>query len=221
MIGKLRGRVDETGEESVILDVGGVGYHVFCSSRTLAALPPAGEMAQLIIESHVREEHFHLYGFPDSVEREWFRLLTTVQRVGNKMALSIMGAYTPQQLAHAIIAKDTTAFSRISGVGPKLAERIVTELKDKVAKLPTSTFQVNMTPGNLPAVEAPKGKKGKAAAPAPEPDTATDDAISALVNLGYSRSEAFTAALKASQNIKGKAGLDELIRLSLKELVRG
>lgn len=218
MIGKLRGRVDETDEESVILDVSGVGYHVFCSARTLAALPPEGEMAQLTIETHVREDHFHLYGFPDSVEREWFRLLATVQRVGNKMALGILGAYTPQQLAHAILAKDTTAFSRISGVGPKLAERIVTELKDKVAKLPTSSFQPT---GNMPAAEAPKGKKAKAAAPAPEPDTSTDDAISALVNLGYSRSEAYGATLKAVQNIQGKAGLDELIRLSLKELVRG
>ncbi|NBO18751.1 MAG: Holliday junction branch migration protein RuvA [Proteobacteria bacterium] len=218
MIGKLRGRVDETDDESVILDVGGVGYHVFCSSRTLAALPAEGEMAQLTIETHVREDHFHLYGFPDSVEREWFRLLATVQRVGNKMALSLLGAYTPQQLAHAILAKDTAAFSRISGVGPKLAERIVTELKDKVAKLPTSSFQPT---GNLPPVEAPKGKKGKAAAPAAEPDTTTDDAISALVNLGYSRSEAYSATLKAAQNAKGKTALDDLIRLSLKELVRG
>ncbi|MBY0406192.1 MAG: Holliday junction branch migration protein RuvA, partial [Rickettsiales bacterium] len=152
MIGKLRGRVDETDDESVILDVNGVGYHVFCSERTLAALPPVGETAQLIIETHVREDHFHLYGFPDSVEREWFRLLATVQRVGNRMALSLLGAYTPEQLAHAILAKDTTAFSRISGVGAKLAERIVTELKDKVTKLPTSSFQLSAAPA--PVVDA-------------------------------------------------------------------
>lgn len=215
MIGKLRGRIDETDEDSVILDVGGVGYSIFCSSRTLTALPQAGEAAQLIIETHVREDHIHLYGFPDTVERDWFRLLATVQRVGNKMALTILGAYTPEQLAHAILAKDTAAFSRISGVGPKLAERIVTELKDKVTKLPTSSFQpatATEAKGNGKAK-----KKGEKAEPA---STATDDTISALVNLGYSRSEAYSAALKASQNAGGKASLDDMIRLSLKELVR-
>jgi holliday junction DNA helicase RuvA len=214
MIGKLRGRVDETDEDNVILDVGGVGYAIFCSSRTLTALPPAGEAAQLIIETHVREDHIHLYGFPDTVERDWFRLLATVQRVGNKMALTILGAYTPEQLAHAILAKDTAAFSRISGVGPKLAERIVTELKDKVTKLPTSSFQA------VSAAAEPQGNS-KAKKKSELASTATDDTISALVNLGYSRSEAYTAALKASQNAGGKASLDDMIRLSLKELVRG
>lgn len=212
MIGKLRGKVDDMDEDSVILDVNGVGYIVFCSSRTLAALPPAGETAQLIIETHVREEHIHFYGFPDTIERDWFRLLTTVQRVGNKVALMILGAYTPQQLAHAILAKDTTAFSRLSGVGAKLAERIVTELKDKVTKLPTSAFQP------VSSLPEEKGNKKKAAA---EPaSNLTEDVISALVNLGYSRSEAYGAALKASQNAGAKATLDNLIRLSLKELVR-
>ncbi len=129
MIGKLRGLIDTIDDDSVILDVGGVGYLVFCSGRTLAALPPVGETAQLVIETHVREDHIHLYGFPDTVERDWFNLLATVQRVGNKMALAILGAYSPEQLAHSILAKDTAAFSRISGVGAKLAERIVTELK--------------------------------------------------------------------------------------------
>lgn len=220
MIGKLRGRVDEIDEDSVVLDVGGVGYIVFCSGRTLAALPPVGEMAQLVIETHVREDHFHLYGFPDNVEREWFRLLATVQRVGNKMALTLLGAYAPAQLAHAILAKDTAAFSRISGVGPKLAERIVTELKDKVTKLPTSSFQVSAPVGNMPPVEAPKcKKKTKAEAPPAPAVMATDDAISALVNLGYSRSEAYGAVMKAAQNAPG-SGLDQLIRMSLKELVR-
>ena len=206
MIGKLRGRVDELDEDSVIIDVGGVGYLVFCSSRTLAALPPVGEAAQLIIETHVREDHIHFYGFPDTIERDWFRLLATVQRVGNKMALTILGAYTPEQLVHAILAKDTTAFSRISGVGPKLAERIVTELKDKVSKMPTSEFTVRN-------VEPSKNKTAN-----PKAQSAVEDAISALVNLGYSRSEAYTATMKASQN--GASGLDQLIKLSLKELVR-
>lgn len=218
MIGKLRGLVDETDDESVILDVGGVGYTVFCSGRTLAALPQRGEAAQLIIETHVREDHFHLYGFPDSVERDWFRLLATVQRVGNRMALTILGAYTPEQLAHAILAKDTAAFSRISGVGPKLAERIVTELKDKVTKMPTSSFQISPAAATASKEMDAKGKKKVAPAPA---DTTTDDTISALVNLGYSRSEAYGAALKAAQEAKGKLSLDAMIRASLKELVRG
>lgn len=210
MIGKLRGRVDETDEDSVILNVGGVGYSIFCSGRTIAALPPSGEMAQLIIETHVREDHIHLYGFPDTVERDWFRTLSTVQRVGNRMALTILGAYSPEQIAHAIMAKDTSAFSRISGVGAKLAERIVTELKDKVTKLPTSEFRVQ---------GADTGKK-KTTKPETV-DTRTDDAISALVNLGYSRSEAYGATLKAKQNASSNASIDELIKLSLKELVRG
>jgi Holliday junction DNA helicase RuvA len=212
MIGKLRGTLDEIHEDGVILDVGGVGYLVFCSARTLAALPPVGEAAQLVIETHVREDHFHLYGFPDAVERDWFRLLATVQRVGNKMALTILGAYTPEQLAHAILAKDTAAFSRISGVGAKLAERIVTELKDKVTKLPVASYQ-------LPVASKQDPKKSPATGHRP-PATSTEDAISALVNLGYTRSEAYGAAMKASQSSGGTASLDQLIKLSLKELVR-
>lgn len=220
MIGKLRGKVDEIGEDFVVLDVGGVGYQVFCCARTIAALPPAGEAAQLMIETHVREDHIHLFGFPDHVEREWFRLLATVQRVGNKMALAILGAYAPQQLAHGILAKDTSLFSRISGVGPKLAERIVTELKDKVAKLPTSSFQAASTPENPEGDGQKTGKKAKPSA-ASTPDTTSEDAISALVNLGYSRSEAYGAVIKAVQNVGSSGKLDEMIRLSLKELVRG
>jgi Holliday junction DNA helicase RuvA len=207
MIGKLRGKVDEIHEDSVILDVNGVGYHVFCSARTLATLKP-GEAATLIIEMHVREDHMHLYGFPDSVEREWFRLLTSVQRVGAKMGLTLMGAYGPEQLAYAILAKDTAAFSRISGVGAKLAERIVTELKDKVAKVPVS---------GLGTGDSGLEKKKKSLTP--NTQSLTEDAISALVNLGYSRSEAYGAAIRANQN--GASGLDQLIKLSLKELVRG
>lgn len=211
MIGKLRGIVDEVDEDSVILDAGGVGYLVFCSARTLAALPPPGEAAQLVIETHVREDHIHFYGFPDTIERDWFRLLSSVQRVGNKMALAILGTYTPEQLAHAILARDTTAFSRISGVGAKLAERIVTELKDKVAHMPTVGFGIQ---------DSGYRKKKKPESRIPNPDTSMEDTISALVNLGYSRSEAYTAALKASQNAGSKASLDQLIKLSLKELVR-
>ena len=212
MIGRLRGRVDEIGEDYVILDVGGVGYHVFCSGRTLAALSGVGDAANLVIETHVREEHIHLYGFTDAVEREWFRLLTTVQRVGNKVALTIMSAYSPAQLAHAILAKDTTAFSRIKGIGAGLAERIVTELKDKVAKLPVGS-------GQLPVTSEEKSAAKKKSLGIGHQPLATDDAISALVNLGYSRSEAYAAALKASQS--DVTELDQLIKLSLKELMRG
>lgn len=206
MIGKLRGIVDSISDEGVIIDCGGVGYLAYCSPRTIATLS-VGSAAQLIIETHVREEHIHLYGFADTVEREWFRLLTTVQRVGNKMALTILGSYAPQQIAHAILAKDTTAFSRISGVGPKLAERIVTELKDKVAKLPTSEFTI-VASNAKPA----KGKEAPAAA------NALEDTISALVNLGYTRSEAYGAAMKASE--EGDDSLDGMIKHSLKQLVR-
>ncbi|MDE3015780.1 MAG: Holliday junction branch migration protein RuvA [Pseudomonadota bacterium] len=209
MIGKLCGRIDEISEDSVILDVLGVGYLVFCSSRTLAALPAVGEAAQLIIETHVREDHIHLYGFPDSVERGWFRLLATVQGVGNKTALAILSAYAPQQMAQAILARDAAAFRAISGIGPKLAERIVTELKDKVTKLPVTSYQ-------LPVASK---KNVKESLTTDNRQLITDDAISALVNLGYSRTEAYAAALKASQKTE-KAGLDELIKLSLKELVR-
>lgn len=205
MIGRLKGRVDEINEDSLILDVGGVGYHVFCSSRLLSSLS-VGEAALLIIEINVREDHIHLYGFPDTVERDWFRLLATVQGVGNKTGLSILAAYSPLQLVQAILAKDIAAFKAISGIGSKLAERIVTELKDKVTKLPTSEFKVI------------DGKKKSAPAAAP---LATDDAISALVNLGYGRTEAYGATMKAAQNADGKTSLDSLIKLSLKELMRG
>ena len=212
MIGKLRGRIEEIEEDSVILDVGGVGYHVYCSPRTLTAL--GGQAAaELIIETHVREDHIQLFGFPSKVERDWFRLLTTVQRVGNKVALTILGAYTPEQLAHHILAKDTAAFSRIKGIGSGLAERIVTELKDKATKLPVASGQ---WPGNK---EENTGSKKKKSPATDNRQLTTDDAISALVNLGYSRSEAYTAALKAAQN-SGNANLDQLIKLSLKELMR-
>lgn len=223
MIGKLRGILDEIHEDSIIIDVGGVGYHVFCSQRTIAALPSIGEAIQLIIEMNVREDHMHLYGFPDAVEREWFRLLATVQRVGNKQALTILSAHSPQSLAHAIMAKDTTAFSRISGVGAKLAERIVTELKDKVSKLPTSSFQLNAGNAIVSDMPATKGNRPKATKTAAGKDESThiEDAISALVNLGYSRSEAYSATLKAAQAEGGNSTLDTLIKLSLKELVKG
>lgn len=206
MIGKLRGLVDEIGEDSIILDVNGVGYHLYCHARTLACLDIASA-AEFIVESHVREDHFHLYGFMDKTEREWFRLLTSVQGVGVKMGMSILGTYTPEQLTLALASGDTVMLTRVSGVGPKLAQRLVTELKGKVGKLSTSTI-IPLTPAKA---------KGKAQATAP---TITEDAISALVNLGYARAEAFSAVANAQAKAGDVPKLDELIRHGLKELAR-
>jgi holliday junction DNA helicase RuvA len=206
MIGKLKGRIDSIEEDSIIIDVGGVGYHVFCGARTLAQLPGPGEAATLVIHTHVREDHIHLFGFPDVTEREWFRLLMTVQGVGVKMALAILGAFAPAALAQAIAAKDTRALTRISGVGPKLAERLATELKTKAVKLSAG------------AVAMP-GKGGNPAALPPA--SSSEDAISALVNLGYGRSEAYGAVAAASGLLGGEPSqVDHLVRESLRMLAR-
>ena len=131
MIAKLNGKLDSTGESWAVIDVGGVGYLVFCAGRTLAALPSPGAAISLEIETVVREDQFHLYGFLDAHEREWFRLLRKVQSVGAKMALAILGLLSPEDLSLAIAARDRGALTRVSGVGPKLADRLITELKDK------------------------------------------------------------------------------------------
>jgi Holliday junction DNA helicase RuvA len=204
MIGKLKGRIDSVDEDSVIIDVGGVGYHVFCGGRTLSQLPGTGEAAELLIHTHVREDHIHLFGFPSAVEREWFLTLMTVQGVGVKMAMGILSAFSPEQLAHAIAAKDVKALTRISGVGNKLAERLTTELKNKVAKLPTGTLAI--------------GAAGRTSALPPQ--SVSEDAVSALVNLGYSRSEAFTAVAMAAERIGDVSKIDALIKESLRKLAR-
>ena len=198
-----------------LIDVGGVGYEVQCSGRTLATLDD-GEAVHLIIETHVREDHIHLFGFPSVVERSWFRLLTDVQRVGNRMALQILNALPPASLQQAILAKDTTAFSRISGIGPKLAERIVGELKDKALSLPVDGSMA--APAPLPVAGSATKTK---AAPIPSPVAAVplEDAVSALVNLGYGRAEAYGAVAQAAKDAPG-ADLDRLIPLALKQLVR-
>jgi Holliday junction DNA helicase RuvA len=204
MIGKLKGRIDSIDEDSVILDVGGVGYHVFCSSRTLAALPGAGEAAELAIETHVREDRIHLFGFPDAAEREWFRLLLSVQGVGVKMALAILGVFAPEQFAQAIAAKDIKSLTRVSGVGNKLAERLATELKNKVAKLPSG------------AVALPAGARLVTLPPA----SASEDALSALINLGYARAQAYNAVATAHGKLGGDAPIETLLKESLRELAR-
>lgn len=206
MIGKLTGKVDSSTEDHFILDVGGVGYLVFASGKTLAALPQPGGMMSVLIETHVREDHFHLYGFATEAERQWFKTLTTVQGVGVKMAMAILGAMSPEQILTAIAAQDKKAFTAVSGVGPKLGERIVTELKTQASKMTGLGFAM---PAHTAAAPA---KKGKAAAP-----SAVEDALSALVHLGYNRSDAFTVVMRV-QSAQPGASLDTLIRTSLKEL---
>ncbi len=186
MIAKLKGLVDSTGEDWAVIDVGGVGYLVFCSAKTLARLPRPGEAAQLLIETHVREDHIHLFGFADQAEREWFRLLLTVQGVGNKVAVAMLSALSPEDLSRAIASGDKAMLSRAQGVGPKLAVRLVTELKDKVASIALAPFAGGPVSGG---------------AAAPLESGPLEDAISALVNLGYRRIEAHGAVLKAAEKL--------------------
>src|SRR5947209_6635074 len=182
MIGKLKGMIDTYGEDFVILDVGGVGYLVHCSARTLQELPGTGQPATLAIETHVREDQIRLFGFLTDVEREWFRLLQTVQGVGAKVALSVLGTLKPADLASAIAMRDKSMVARSPGVGPKVAERIVTELKDKAPAYATVD----------PAVVRLAGSFDDKAAPRP-----IADAISALVNLGYGQGQAAAAIAAA------------------------
>ncbi len=207
MIGRLKGLVDETGEDWALIDVGGVGYVVFCSGRTLAALPGRGQATVLEIETHVREDHFHLYGFASPSERDWFKLLTSVQGVGAKVGLAILTVLGPEQLLQAIAAGDKAAVARANGVGPKLAGRVVSELKDKVGGMVLGGAAQAMASGGVAGSTAAAAERGPA-----------DEAISALVNLGYGRSEAFGAVGKVLQDSDGKADLDTLIRLGLREL---
>lgn len=212
MIRKLRGLVDETDEDSAIIDVGGVGYHVFCSARTLAALPAKGHPCELWIETHVREDHFHLYGFPSAYELRWFNLITTVQGVGAKVGLALLTALPPEALAQAIAAKDSKSITRANGVGNKLAERICSELKDKVVGLATGS----VTP---PANSGTTGKTRGKPAPVDPQMLLMEDALSALVHLGYGRGDAFSALAHAQKKLDEKPTLDNLIKAALKELV--
>lgn len=206
MIGKLKGVVDEYGDDHVILDVHGVGYVCYCSSRTLQNLPSPGEAAVLAIETIVREDMIRLYGFADADEREWFRLLCTVQGVGTKVALALLSALRPSELASAIALKDVTALCRANGVGKKLAERIAQELKDK-----TPTFAAVD-----PALVRLSGGLAEKTAPKP-----MADAVSALVNLGYPQLQASAAIAAAVRTAGEDAPTEKLIRLGLKELTLG
>lgn len=205
MIAVLKGLVDNVGEDWAVIDVNGVGYLVYCSRRTLGQLPARGEAVRLEIETHVREDHIHLYGFQEIAERDWFRLLTTVQGVGARVCLAILSVLGPDQLVQAVAAQDKTAITQANGVGPKLAARIVSELKDKVGGF------------SLGGAALAEGTGEAAAAPA-KANGASDDAVSALINLGYGRTEAFGAVAKASSRLGGDAQVGELIRAGLQEL---
>lgn len=206
MIAKLTGRLDSTGEDWAIVDCAGVGYLVHCASRTLARLPQAGGQVSLVVETLLREDSLRLIGFASAAERDWFRLLTQVQGVGARIALAILSALEVDDLVRAIAAQDKALLTRADGVGPKLAQRIATELKDKAAGLML-------------------GHAARAQAQAPAGGAKLDpavgvaaDAVSALVNLGYGRAEAFGAVATASQVVGAKAKVEDLIRAGLREL---
>jgi holliday junction DNA helicase RuvA len=196
MIGKLRGRLDSIGEDFLILDVHGVGYLVQCSPRTLSEVPRSGEVA-LAVETQVREDSIRLYGFLSDTERDWFRLLQTVQGVGAKLALAILGTFEPSELGVTIARQDKTAISRAPGVGPRLAARLVSELKEKAAV--PGTAAASVVGNDMPAAE---------------------DAIAALVGLGYSRPQAASAVANSRAALGDGAETSALVRQGLRELAR-
>ncbi len=203
MIGKLKGVVDSYGDDWIILDVQGVGYQVHCSTRTLGSLPSVGEATTLAIETHVRETEIKLFGFAHDFERDWFRLLQNVQGVGAKVALAILGTLSPGELASAIALQDKAMVSRAPGVGPKVAQRIVAELKDKAPALTGADMGTIGLQQELGA-----GAAGGA----------VQDAVSALTNLGYSSQQASVAVGAALKEAGDEAPSATLIRLGLREL---
>jgi holliday junction DNA helicase RuvA len=205
MIGKLKGIIDSYGEDHVILDVGGVGYQVHCPTRVLQSLPAAGEPAMLSIETYVREDQIKLFGFFRDFECEWFRLLQTVQGVGAKVAMSVLGTLKPSELANAIALRDKAVVARSPGVGNKVAERIVTELKDKAPAFTNVDPSVVHLAGALDEKRAPKP---------------VADAVSALVNLGYGQPQAAAAIAAAARHAGEGADTATLIRQGLKELAK-
>ena len=200
MIAKLRGRLDSVGEDWAVVDVNGIGYLLYCSARTLRALPKIGDVVEFFVDTHVREDHIHLYGFGAVSEREWFTLLQTVQGVGARVALGLLSTLGPEDLTEAIAARDRVPLTRANGIGPKVADRILAELKDKVSALSVKTSSQH-------AALEQKGVGNISA-----------DAISALVNLGYGRSEAFRAIGSVQHSLADDVDLPSLIRASLKEL---
>ncbi|QRM44316.1 Holliday junction branch migration protein RuvA [Rhizobium sp. BG4] len=204
MIGKLKGTVEEIGDDYVLVDVHGVCYVAYCSGRTLSKIGSVGEACVLFIETYVREDQLKLFGFMSVLEREWFNLLQSVQGVGAKVALAVLSTLTPAELANAIALQDKTAVSRAQGVGPKVAVRIVTELKNKAPAYAGEAINMGL-----------KQEIGEGVASAP-----VADAVSALTNLGYSRDQAANAVAAAMKTAGEGADSAKLIRLGLKELSR-
>jgi Holliday junction DNA helicase RuvA len=207
VIAKLSGLVDSVGQDHAVIDVSGIGYLAFCSARTLGRLPGQGEPATLFVETHVREDHIHLYGFADPVERDWFRLLTTVQGVGSRLALAILSVLGADQLVVAIAGQDKAMIARAEGVGGKLAGRIIAELKDKAGGIALGPAAAALA---RPAGGVLDTTAGGVAA----------DAVSALVNLGYRQTEAYGAVAHAARHLGAGANVESLIRLGLQELSR-
>ncbi len=214
MIGKISGIIDSLGEDWVLVDVQGVGYLVYCGARTLRTLPAIGDPVSLYIETHVREDMIRLYGFANAYEKAWFLHVQSVQGVGARVALAILDVLSPADLQQAVVLEDKSAFARASGVGPKLAGRIVAELKDK-------------TPPGGPFLS---GDSGAFTSPSSDPVSAAErseglqdmvlrnDAISALVNLGYNEVKASQAVMKAYAQFEDDPDVDVLIKAALKEL---
>jgi Holliday junction DNA helicase RuvA len=202
MIGKLKGLVDSVDDDGLIVDVGGVGYLVAASARTLRALPRVGETVSLHVETQVREDSIKLFGFLTGAERDWFRLLQSVQGVGAKVALGILGALSGEALSAAIARQDRAMMARAPGVGPKLAARLVLELKDKA---PASGEFGGALAGASPDAKLPK---------------AAEDAVLALVGLGYARPQAAAAVAKGFAALGAEAATSALIKAGLKELAQ-
>ena len=224
MIGYLQGIILGKSADTAIINVAGVGYEIFSHTRLLATLTE-GDAVELTIETHVREDHIHLFGFENAAEREWFRALTNVERVGAKVALAILGTLTPEQMLTAIMAKDTRAFTQVSGVGAKMGERLVMEMKDKALKLPIDSSLKAAPPIAQPIEVKDKNKKnskkskkvtsGNSTTESSSKGTLINDAASALVNLGYTRSEALTWVTQTLQE-NTIDDLDSLITESLR-----
>ncbi|MBG1230863.1 Holliday junction branch migration protein RuvA [Aestuariivirga litoralis] len=202
MIGKLKGRIDSTGEDWVMLDVGGVVYFASASARTLASLPRAGEAAELHTEMLVSQDNIRLIGFASNAEKEWFKLLQSVQGVGARVALAVLSIMTPNELASAIAVQDKAKIGEANGVGKKLAERIVLELKDKVPKFIVADVGLAQVSAEMQATTP----------------TAVTDAVSALVNLGYGQTQGAQAVSAALKKLPPDTPPEKLIRAALKEL---
>jgi holliday junction DNA helicase RuvA len=205
MIGKLKGRIDSVGADWLMVDVGGVCYYASCSGRTLSALPPVGEFAEIYTEMLVSQDNIRLVGFSGTLEKEWFRLLQTVQGVGARVALAILSVLSPSELASAIALQDKAMIGRANGVGKKLAERIVLELKDKVPAFSGADVGLGQVAAELSSAKP----------------TAASDAVSALVNLGYGQSQAAQAVSAAIRKSGDDLPAEKLIRAALKELALG